>query len=117
MEPDLKTIQVLNNYTILGDLSFNLNSSLNEIEFMGHNQGLVTASEWHALAESVQYSGLRTMLSEDLFNSLCLDSTHCSNLVTGIIPAVSYNPAILNLPTAEQIKNKLMEEMNLNLWQ
>ena len=75
------------------------------IELMSHNEGLATAQEWQALAESVQYSGLREMLSEDLFTALCLDSAHCDKLVTGVHLAVSYNPTIFNIPSAEEIKN------------
>ena len=84
---------------------------------MTDDQGLATADEWKSLAESIQYSGLRSMLSENLMTSLCLDSANCNKFVTSIEPTVNYNSKILNIPTAEQIKKKLLQEMNLNIFQ
>ena len=56
------------------------------------------------------------MLAEDFFTSLCLDAEHCNSLVTDIGPTMNYNPTILNIPTAQEIKNKLAAELNLNFW-
>ena len=84
---------------------------------MTDDQGLATSDEWKSLAESIQYSGLRSMLSENLMTSLCLDSAHCNRFVTSIEPTVNYNSKILNKPTAEQIKKRLLEEMNLTIFQ
>ena len=83
---------------------------------MQPNDGLVTEVEWKALAENIQYAGLRTMLQEDLTTSLCLDATRCSNLISGTRPTVSYNPSVLNLPTPKEIEDRLIHEMNLSIW-
>ena len=112
-EPDLMSIEVMNNYTISGILSFS-NSTLEDIDFMQDNEGLLTAAEWNSLTESIKYSGLRSMLTENLMTSLCLDQEHCKNLISGIHPAISYNPAVLNLPSEQEIKDRILEELNLN---
>ena len=109
-EPNLMSVHVDSNVTILGNLSHA------PIDFMQDDQGLATAEEWRSLAESIQYSGLRSMLSENLMTSLCLDSVHCNSLVSGVKPTVNYNPKVLNMPTAEQIKTRLLKEMNLNFF-
>ena len=83
---------------------------------MNNNEGLATELEWKALAENIQYAGLRSMLQEDLTTSLCLDATRCSSLITGTRPTVSYNPSVLNLPTPKQIEDRLIHEMNLSIW-
>lgn len=101
------------NVSIFGHLSYNFDNS---IEFLEHDQGLATSEEWHNLAEQIQYSGLRDVLSEDLFASLCLDSKHCNQLISGIRPSQSYNPAILNIPSPEEIQESIREELNLNIW-
>ena len=100
-EPNLMSVHVDSNVSILGNLSHA------PIDFMQDDQGLATAEEWRSLAESIQYSGLRSMLSENLMTSLCLDSVHCNSLVSGVKPTVNYNPKVLNMPTAEQIKTRL----------
>ena len=83
---------------------------------MDNNDGLATELEWKDLAENIQYAGLRSMLQEDLTTSLCLDATRCSSLISGTRPSVSYNPSVLNLPTAKQIEDRLIQEMNLSIW-
>ena len=114
-EPSLFKVEVQQNVSILGNLSYNFNFD-NSMEFMEHNQGLATSEEWHSLAEQIQYSGLRDVLSEDLFTSLCLDSQHCNQLISGIRPSQSYNPTVLNIPSPEEIQESIMKKMNLNIW-
>ena len=76
MEPDIRTISVTTNYSLIGNFVHdNFNSS---IDFVNNDEGLATELEWKALAENIQYTGLRSMLQEDLTTSLCLDATRCS---------------------------------------
>ena len=106
VEPDIRTISVTKNYSLLGNFVHN-----SSIDFLQPNDGLVTEIEWKALAENIQYAGLRTMLQEDLTTSLCLDATRCSNLIPETRPTVSYNPSVLNLPTPKEIEDRLIHEM------
>ena len=111
VKPDIRTISVTKNYSLLGNFVHNASMDL-----LQPNDGLVTEIEWKALAENIQYAGLRTMLQEDLTTSLCLDATRCSNLIPETRPTVSYNPSVLNLPTPKEIEDRLIHEMNLSIW-
>ena len=114
LEPDVHTVTVTKNKSLIGNfIHNNFNSS---IDFVDNDEGLATELEWKALAENIQYAGLRSMLQEDLTTSLCLDATRCSSLITGTRPTVSYNPSVLNLPTPKQIEDRLIHEMNLSIW-
>ena len=110
-EPNLQTITVSRNYSLFGNLQHN-----DSIDFLTPNQGLLTSSEWKSLSESIQYSGLREMLSEDLTTSLCLDIRHCTSLITGSLPSTNYDSSVLSLPSPQEVETRLLKELNMSLW-
>ena len=110
-EPTLHSVQVFRNFSILGNLSHN------KIDYLENDQGLATEKEWASLAETIQYSGLKSMLAEDLQTSLCLNTDSCNNLISGPAPNVMYNPTVLHLPTKSEIEHQLLETLGLSYWE
>ena len=115
-EPNFMTVHIEKNITLLGNLTYTFNND-SQIDFLSHDEGLATEEEWKSLAESIQYSGVRSMLAEDFFTSLCLDAEHCNSLVTDIGPTMNYNPTSLNILTAQEIKDKIAAKLSMNFWE
>ena len=100
----LHQVNVFTNITLLGNLTFQFNP---KIDLIQHNQGLATSGEWETLDETIRFSGIKQALSEDLTYSLCLDSEHCTNTISGVAPPPNFNPASIRILTPDQIRDKL----------
>ena len=112
-EPMLHHVDVFANITLLGNLTFNFNPKMDLIQ---HNQRLATSGEWQTLDETIHFFGIKTALAEDLTYSLCLDSEHCTNTVSGIAPPPNYNPGSIRVLTPEQLANQIHDKLALGWW-
>ena len=109
-EPSLKNVVVNRNYSIAGNLNF-FAQEYNITDYLDHDAGLLTSSEWKDLNNMIQYANVKDMLSEDLFNSLCTDNQNCISLSHNN-PVQVYNSQILRIPNVQEIEN----HFRLNLW-
>ena len=73
---------------------------------------MATSSEWKSLSDSIEYKGLKSVLAESLYTSLCFSDQSCNNLNSNLRPT-HYGSSILKLPTANDIEHKLLRQMNL----
>ena len=98
------------NASLLGDYNFNFSG---KIEYIDNQDGLATNSEWKALSDSIQYKGLKTILAESLYTSLCFDNDSCNTLISDFRPK-HCDSSVLKLPTVDDIENELLRKMNLS---
>ena len=98
-EPNLQKIEVLHNLTLMTDFAYNYNGS--SIDLLEENEGLLTDKEWSTFDNSLKYGNIKEALGETFNMAQCLDSSQCSNYITGMFPPAEYDMNNLRLPVIE----------------
>ena len=75
----------------------------------------MTTDEWEGLSDMIKYAGVKQMLGEDFYNSLCLDNKDC-NTLSNNNPIQMYNSHVLRIPTVADVEEGLINHFKLTLW-